>query len=73
MKQKLDELAIGYYAGIACALAVMKRHGSDVLFDEIVCSVDQIALISEARRRGVMRCSGLADYVRRKKKSAEAA
>ena len=73
MKQKLPQLDVGYYAGVACALAVVKRHGSDVLFDEIVCSVDQVALISEARCRGVMRWSGLADYVRRKKKSAEAA
>lgn len=70
MKRKQSQLEIGYYAGVAAALAVVKRHGNDVLFDEIVCSVDQVTLISEARIRGVMRWSGLADYVRRKKKEA---
>jgi len=63
---KPSEIDIGFMAGVACALAVVALHGEDTIFDEIVKSVGEEKLISECRRRGVMRWSGLSDYVRRK-------
>jgi len=64
---KPSEIDIGFMAGVACALAVVKVHGQDTIFDEIVASVGEEQLLAECRRRGVMRWSGLSDYVRRQK------
>ena len=65
----LGKIDIGFYAGVHCALAVIRARGEDTLFDEVLHSVGEKECIAEARRRGVMRWSGLSNYLRRKKAS----
>lgn len=51
-----------FYHGIIAALAVVALHDQQVVFDEIVRTVDEAKLISVARRNGDMRWSGLSQY-----------
>jgi uncharacterized protein (DUF2384 family) len=51
-----------FYAGVIAALAVVAEHDEETLFDEIIASVDEIALVRAARKAGAMRWSGLSKY-----------
>lgn len=66
---KLSEIDVGFMVGVVCARAVVKVHGQDTIFDEIVASVGEENLLAEARRSGAMRWSGLSDYVRRNRRT----
>jgi hypothetical protein len=48
-----------FYHGVIAALAVVELYQQDVLFDEIVASVNAADLLKVARRNGDMRWSGL--------------
>lgn len=52
----------GLYAGIISALAVVKLHGADTIFEEIVALCDYNELIEHAKREEELEFSGLDKY-----------
>ena len=51
-----------FYKGICSALAVVTLFDMETIFDEIVGTVDAVALVKFARKTGSMRWSGLTKY-----------
>lgn len=53
------------------ALAVLAQFGEDTIYDEVVSSGEPEAVVSQARKDGAMRWSGLSGYVRREKEKRQ--
>jgi len=67
-KKRISSMAKNdFYHGIIAALAVVEIHQQDVLFDEIVRTVNESELLHAARRDGSMKWSGLYRYMKRVK------
>jgi hypothetical protein len=60
-----------FLRGVECALAVVSSRGDDVLFDEIVNTVDHRALLKVARGDGTLRWSGLSKWLKRRRENGE--
>lgn len=60
-----------FYYGILSALAVIDIHDNPVIRDEIIDTVDEKALIREAKRRDCLEWSGLDKYLAEKEEEGE--
>lgn len=52
----------GFYSGVLACLAIVKLHDSEVMFSEIVNSLDETKLIKRAKQTGDEEWSGLVKY-----------
>lgn len=58
----MDKTETAFYHGVIAALAVVRLFDAQVLFDNIVETVDEEKLVAVARKNGDMRWSGLSQY-----------
>ena len=61
-KNKIKKMNHEFFSGILCALAIVSLADYETLYDEIVSSAGAENLVKTARKKGLMRWSGLTKY-----------
>jgi hypothetical protein len=61
-KRKLSKADKAFYGGILTALAILRIHDQQTIFDEVVGTTDVKELVRYAKEENEMEWSGLADY-----------